>query len=250
MKTTELEVRLQQHAEHLKNSMAAPFCDGMEEYIMKKAAESKRSINFKKVIAGVAVAATFLLGSTAFASGVLTGWFSYSDKEYTTMPSEQECIQDVGYAPVLIQEFDNGYSYATGYAVNNERADEKTGLVDEFKSAMFEYEKDGDIVYFWQEKYDGLQNYGTLIDSFAGVEIYYTGYMNKIVPEDYEMTEADKEAEENGDLVFTWGSDSVQTREVKSLQWIKNGVGFNLLQTGGKLTVDELVCMAKEAIAD
>ena len=216
---------------------------------MKKTAENKRNLSVKKAVAIVAVAATFLLGSTAFASGVLTGWFSHADKEYITMPSEQECIQDVGYAPVLIQEFENGYVYSTGYAINNERADEKTGVVDEFKSAMFEYEKDGDVVYFWQEKYEGVQNYGTVIDSFAGVELYYTSYMNKIVPEDYEMTQADIEAEENGDLVFTWGSDSVQIMEVKSLQWIKEGVGFNLLQTGGNLDSSDLVAMAKEAIA-
>ena len=216
---------------------------------MKKAAESRKVINYKKAIAIIAVAATFLLGSTAFACGVLDGWFSHSDKEYYELPSEQQFVEDVGYAPVLIQEFENGYAFINGCVVDNERADSETALVEKFKSAMFEYEKDGDIVFFTQEKFDAAQSQGTLVDSFAGVDIYYFGYMNKIVPADYQMTEADKEAEEKGELVFTWGSDSVQTMEVKSLTWMRDGILYNLLQTGGELDAEELVSMAKEAIA-
>lgn len=249
MKNTGFEQRLYEHASCLKENMTAPFSNETEDFIMKKAAESKKTVNYKKVIAVVAVAACFLLGSTAFATGVLSGWFSHSEKEYAALPSEQEYLEDVGYAPVLIQEFENGYSYKTGYAVNNDRADSDTAVVESFMSGMFEYEKDGNTVSFWQEKYDGAQEYGTKVDSFAGVDLYYSSYMNKIVPEDYQMTEADEEARTKGELVFTWGSDSVQVIEVKSVQWIKDDIHFMLLQTGGELGADELCSMAKEAIA-
>lgn len=249
MKNDSFEQRLYAHAACLKDSMAAPFSNETEDFIMKKAAEGKKVINYKKLIAVVAVAACFLLGSTAFASGVLSGWFSYADKEYETLPTEQELVEDIGYAPVLIQEFENGYVYKTGYAVDNELADSETAVVEKFKSSMFEYEKDGDLVYFTQEKYDSAVNSGTVIDSFAGVDLYWKSYMNKIVPEDYQMTEADKEAEARGELVFTWGSETVQTIEVKSLQWIRNGIQYMLLQTGGNLSSDDMLAMAKEAIA-
>jgi len=249
MKNTGFEQRLYEHASCLKENMTAPFSNETEDFIMKKAAESKKTVNYKKVIAVVAVAACFLLGSTAFATGVLSGWFSHSEKEYAALPSEQEYIEDVGYAPVLIQEFENGYSYKTGYAVNNDRADSETAVVESFMSGMFEYEKDGNTLTFWQEKYEGSQAYGTKIDSYAGVDIYYSAYMNKIVPEDYQMTEADEEAQSKGELVFTWGSDNIQIVEVKSVQWIKDDIHFMLLQTGGELGADELCAMAKEAIA-
>ena len=166
------------------------------------------------------------------------------------MPSEQEYMADVGYAPVLIQEFENGYSYNTGYVVNNEHADSKTGEVEKFKSAMFEYEKNGELLYFWQEKSDSISLDGAVVDSFAGVDIYYSSYMNKIVPEDYQMTEADKEAEEKGELVFNWGSDNVQIMEVKNACWSEDGISYMLLQTGGELTENDMVSMAKEAIAN
>ena len=165
------------------------------------------------------------------------------------MPSEQEYIADVGYAPVIIQEFENGYSYKTGYVVDNEYADSKTGKVEKFKSAMFEYEKNGELLYFWQEKSDSISLNGDVVDSFAGVDIYYSRYMNKIVPEDYHMTEADKEAEAKGELVFSWGSDSVQIMEVKNACWADDGISYMLLQTGGDLTEEDLIAMAKEAMA-
>lgn len=243
------EQRLYSHAVCLKDSMAAPFSNETEEHVMKKATEGRKFISFRKTIAIAAVAATFLLGSTAFASGVLTGWFSYSEKEYASVPTEQEFVEDVGYAPVLIQEFENGYSYETGYVIDNEHADSKTAVVEKFKSAMFEYTKDGNTVYFSQDKFDSAVNSGSIVDSFAGVELYWKSYTNKIVPEDYQMTEADEQAQESGELVFTWGSDSVQTMEVKSLQWMRDGVQYMLLQMGGELGAEDMIAMAKEAIA-
>lgn len=249
MKTSEFEMQLYGHAARIKEQMAAPFENEKEGFEMKNA-DKKRIVNYKKIMSIVAVAAVFALGSTAFAGGVLSGWFSHSEKEYTSIPSEQEYIDDVGYAPVLIRSFENGYSYKTGYVVDNEHADAKTGEVEKFKSAMFEYEKDGDLLYFWQEKSDSISLNGAVVDSFAAVDIYYSSYMNKIVPEDYRMTEADKEAEEKGELVFSWGSDSVQIVEVKSLSWAKDGISYMLLQTGGKLTEAEMISMAKEAIAN
>ena len=250
MKNHDFELKMYAHAACVKENMSAPFEKETEDFIMKKAAEGKKIINYKKLIAIVAVAAVFLMGSTAFASGMLEGWFSYPDKEYESLPSEQEYIEDVGYAPVLIQDFENGYSYETGYVVNHEHADSKTGEIEKFKSAMFEYTKEGNSVYFSQEKFDAAVNTGAVVDSFAGTDLYWKSYMNKIVPEDYQMTEADKEAEARGELVFSWGSDSVQTIEVKNVSWARDGISYMLLQTGGNLTEAEMISMAKQAIAN
>lgn len=249
MNDMEFELELLRHSLILKDSMAAPFSFEMEELIMKKATENKNNLSLRKTVAIIAVAACFLLGSTAFASGVLTGWFSAAEKEYASLPSEDEYVQDIGYEPVLIEEFSNGYRYKTGYVVDNQHANSKTGQLEEFKSATFEYEKDGNLVLFSQEKFDSAVNSGSIVDSFTGIDLYYKSYINKIVPEDYQMTEADKEAEAKGELVFSWGSDRVMTMEVKSLTWIKDGIQFMLLQMDGELTAGDMAAMAKEAIA-
>ena len=50
--------------------------------------------------------------------------------------------------------------------------------------------------------------------------------------------------------VFSWGSDSVQIMEVKNACWSEDGISYMLLQTGGELTENDMVSMAKEAIAN
>jgi len=203
---------------------------------------------YKKTVLTIAVIAVFLMSSTAFSRYVSPGFSSTKDKQYPFLPTEQEYIEDVGHVPVLIQEFKNGYRYRTGYVVNNGHADRNSSQIEQFNTSIFEYEKDGDVVCFCQEMAEFATNRGAIVDSFTGVELYYKSYTNKIVPEDYQMTEADKKAEEKGDLVFTWGSDAVQIVEVKCLMWIKEDIQYSLLQTDGLLEADDMCEMAKEAL--
>lgn len=203
---------------------------------------------YKKVALIVTVLTIFFMSSTAFSRYVPAGIVSTKDKQYPYLPTEQEYVDDIGFKPVLIQEFKNGYCYRNGYVVNDGHADSKSSQIEEFNSSIFEYEKDGDLVCFCQVSAEFATNRGAIVDSFTGVELYYKSYTNKIVPEDYQMTEADKTAEEKGELIFTWGSDTVEIIEVKSLMWIKENIQYSLLQTGGLLGAKDMCEMAKEAL--
>ena len=121
--------------------------------------------------------------------------------------------------------------------------------MEKFKSFDFRYGKDDDTVYFSQEKYTSQsENYAELADEHDGVAIYYHSYENKFVPPDYEMTEEDKKAEESGELVFSYGSDEVELKTISSAMWSVDDMHYTLMQIGGKLTKEELIDMAKEAI--
>jgi len=203
----------------------------------------------RKIAVIVAIAAVFMLSTTAFAAGAFNaGWFSaYSEPFEQT--STAEFAQEEGYEPVYIQSFDNGYSYSRGYVVDNQISDAELGAVEEFKSTSFEYEKDGDIVYFSQEHSETeLNKYGSIIERYKDTDIYAYSYTNKIVPEDYVPGEAELDAEAKGELIFSYGSDSVSVMEVRSVSWTENGINFMLMQMGGKLSTDELCLMAKEII--
>ena len=242
------EKRLYEHADTMKNSVELPFDNTDGESCARELSGSRKVPVYKKIIPLVAVLIIFFMGSTAFSRYMNPGSVSMKDKVYTSLPTEQEFADDVGYAPVLIQEFKNGYRYMTGYVVNNEYSAKDSSMVEEFKSSLFEYEKDGDVVYFSQDRAEFSTNRGAIVDSFTGVELYYKSYMNKIVPENYQMTEAEKEAEAKGDLVFTWGNDSVQTMEVTCLMWIKEDIQYSLTQIDGLLDAEDMCEMAKEAI--
>ena len=89
---------------------------------------------------------------------------------------------------------------------------------------------------------------GSVAKTVGDTDIYYYSYTNKVVPADYELTDADKAAKANGDLVFSYGSAEVELNEIQSATLVKDGMQYQLLQINGKLSGDELVKMAEELV--
>ena len=244
--------------QELKNAMnRIQISDEMQNRIsekIKKVSYRKEDhyMKSKKKIPLIAIAAALALGITVFAaSGIVTNWFSSSSAkpEYKSLPSAEQVKSDIGYEAVLIDTFKNGYTFKSGSVVNNNLADEKGNSVEKFKSVSFEYENNGDRVIFSQDKFNAeLGTEGEIISTVSGTDIYYFSYTNKIVPPDYKLTDNDKKAEENGDLVFSYGSSKVEICEVQSVTWKNDGVQYQLLQIDGKLSAHDLADMAEEII--
>ncbi len=214
--------------------------------------KEKYNMKFKKKLAVIALAATMILGTAAFASsGIIASWNGSSSAipDYRTLPTVEECIDDVGYAPVLIQSFENGYEYESGSIVKNDLRDESGNSVEKFKSFSFRYKKGGDEVDLSVDKYSSeMDNSGEVIANINGIDIYYNSYMNKLVPGNYEQTEEDKRAEEAGELVFSYGMDDISISRVQGLSWSVDDVHYNFTQIDGELSADDLVQMANEII--
>ena len=206
----------------------------------------------KKKIALIAIAATLVMGITVFAaSGLVTSWFSSSSgiPDYDSLPSAEQVKKDIGRDAVLIESFENGYTFDNGSIINNNLTDENKNSVEKFKSVMFRYEKDGDMVNFSQDKYDSnMETVGSVVATVNGVDVLYHSYTNKLVPSDYKMTDEDKKAEANGELVFSYGSSKVEIKEVQSVLWAEDGIHYSLMQIDGKLSDEDLAEMAKEII--
>lgn len=213
----------------------------------------KSNTRSKKKISVIAAVAVLALGTTVFAaSGIISNWYSSSssDSEYKSLPTAQQVKKDIGYDAVLISEFENGYAFKDGSIVNNDLADEDGNSVEKFKSVSFDYEKNGDTVIFSQDKFNSkIDMDGNVIKTVDGTDIYYYSYTNKIVPADYKMTDEDKKAEADGELVFSSGSSDVQISEVQSVTWVKDNIQYQLMQMDGALSRDELTEMAEEVIS-
>ena len=211
-----------------------------------------RPLKSNKRIALIAVAATLVMGITVFAaSGIISQWFSSSSSipDYKTLPTADQVAKDIGYEAVTIDEFANGYKFDNGSIVDNTLTDETGNVTEKFKSVSFRYEKDGDEVIFSQDKFNSaVETSGEVITSVDGVDVYYFNYTNKLVPPDYKLTDEDKKAEANGELVFSYGSSKVEINEVQSVSWEKDGMYYQLMQIDGKLSADALADMAAEVI--
>ena len=217
-------------------------------YMERKFSNMKR----RKKFAIIAAAAVLAVGATVFAgSGVIKSWNSSSSSiaNYKSLPTASQCIKDIGYEPVLIDSFSNGYSFNEGSIVNNALKNENNNTVESFKSVSFRYEKDGDEVRLSQDKFNSaIEHSGESISGLNGTEVYYGCYEYKFVPPDYEMTEEDKAAEENGELIFSWGTDKVELHTIKSISWNDEDLYFNLMQMDGNLSKEDMAEMANEII--
>ena len=81
----------------------------------------------KKKTACIALAATLALSVTAFAAnGLVSNWFSSSSSfaDYKTLPTAQQVKKDIGYTPILIDNFANGYAFQDGNIISNNLTDE------------------------------------------------------------------------------------------------------------------------------
>lgn len=227
--------------------------DMVNSKIASAAVERKsNTMKSKKKISLIAIAATLALGITVFAvSGNISNWYGSSSSipEYKTLPTEQQCMEDIGYTPTLIDTFENGYSFKDGSIVNNNLTDESNNSVEKFKSVMFRYGKGGDKVFFSQDKYNSIiEPSGGVIATIDGIDVYYFNYTNKLVPPGYKFTDEDKKAEANGELVFSYGSSKVEINEVQSVSWTVDDMHYELMQIDGKLSANELADMAAEVI--
>ncbi len=206
----------------------------------------------KKKILLIAAAAALVLGGTVFAAnGIVSNWFSTASSapDYKSLPTMKQVTRDIGYEPVLVEGFENGYVFKDGHIVRNNLADESGNSVEKFKSVSFDYEKDNDEVIFTQDKFNSeMEPQGDAVKAVNGIDVYYYSYANKTVPADYELTEEDKAAEASGELVFSYGAPDVKIQNVQFVTWVKNGTMCQLLQIDGKLTEDELVKMAEEIL--
>ena len=127
--------------------------------------------------------------------------------------------------------------------------DDAGNIAERFKSLDFTYEKSGDEVYLSQERYKThVDSQGQIVGKIKGKDLYYYSYRNKFVPGDYELTEEDKQAEESGELVFSYGTDEVEIMTVQTLSWSDGDMHYSLMQMDGKLSREELIRMAEEII--
>ena len=118
---------------------------------------------------------------------------SASRADYTSLPTLEQVTKDIGYRPVLIDTFENGYCFKKGNIIKNSFKDDNANVIEKFKSVSFDYQKNGDVVSFEQQKFNSkLIPSGDIIATVNGTNLYYVHYINKVVSDDYELTEQDK----------------------------------------------------------
>ncbi len=240
--------------------ICAPYVD--TDVIKEKVTKSissvscERKVTFmksKKKIIVLAAAAVMLLSITAYAaSTIITTWYSSASPKdrLSSLPTSNETMDELGYTPDLIEKFSNGYSFDGASYKNNALSDENGKIAEKFKSLSVSYTKGDERVYFSADKFiSTVDESGELYKSINGIDFYAHSFNNKIVPSDYEMTAEDKKAEAEGRVYFNEdGIDHFEDHFINSVTWKKDGIQYNLMQSNGTLSIDDLINMATEII--
>lgn len=234
----------------------------ISEEMQKRILQSSKNMNYrkgdinmksKKKFILIAVAATFILGITVFASsGIITSISSHSSSipDYTSLPTSQQMIEDIGYSAPLIETFENGYTFKDCSIVKNALKDDSNNTVEKFKSLSLRYKKGENTVDLSMEKFNSeMPQTDSPVAKNGDTDIYANSFVHKIVPENYVKTDEELAAESRGELAFAYdGENHIVESNFKSVSWKKDDISYNLMQQNGELSVDELIEMANEII--
>ena len=235
--------------------------DAAKERIMARSllcAERKETppMSGKKIRRTVVLIAAVMMLLTVSAyglNGTVASWGTARSSYYysfDSLPSPEKLEKELGYLPAITAAFENGYTLRNGSISYGAFFDEDYNELERYKEMSVTYEKDGDKLIYGVKKFNTPMDAtgGDVIAVVDGVPVKYSAYTNKLVPEDYRMTDEDKAAQESGALIFSWGSDSVEIVRVQGVNWEQDGVFCGFTQIDGRLAPEELAAMAAELI--
>jgi len=222
-----------------------------DDLILEASGAVKKSNRIRLTALVLAAALAVLTSLTALAAGVVLSRRNshvYHKPQYTSLPSADTLMRDIGIAPRLPERFSNGYAFSQGNIAQNEDYAEDGVLFESYQALSCYYKKDGERIYLSVD----AAAMGTQIEDdktaavYRGSEIKYTDYLNKFVPPGYQLTE-DEKSGACGYLI-TYGSAEIELRRVQLLGWEYGGLNYDLCAIDSSLDKEALVQMAKEII--
>ena len=249
--------------DYIKTMRAMHMPDDMRTRILHRMAqENTKEVPIsmfkhkKKRMAATVIAATVVVGGSAFAFGgtaisqIIATCSASAD--YTSLPTAQQCQRDAGFTPALLQSFDNGFAFKDGVIVHNQEQNEDGQTVNKYASLEFDYQKGDETVSLMQDSGAAQEKEtGRCAAQKDGVSYYETTKTEKYVSDSYQMTEQDRKEEASGQVEFNVGpsDNGVETVQYHGINWTAGGVHYNLYQMNGSLTTAQMLEMAQQITA-
>lgn len=249
--------------DYIKTMRAMHMPDEMRARIAQRMAQENghkevpiSMFKHKKRMAAAVIAATVVVGGSAFAFGgtaisqIIATCSASAD--YTSLPSAQQCQRDAGFTPALLQSFYNGFAFKDGVIVHNQEQNEDGQTVNKYASLEFDYQKGDETVSLMQDSGAAQEKEtGRCAAQKDGVSYYETTKTEKYVSDSYQMTEQDRKEEASGQVEFNVGpsDNGVETVQYHGINWTAGGVHYNLYQMNGSLTTAQMLEMAQQITA-
>lgn len=222
------------------------------KFALHNAPEKPRRLWSKRFAAIAAVAAIVVTG--AFAAGGLGGVFSrgWSDQRLS-LEQTQSHLSDAG-AALTLPDTIGGYTFSYGSDVDT-TAQNDMGETEKIAEVDATYTKDGVNLNLSAHKSytvfseDEMKNPVPAVTAEVnGVTLTYRDAHYRFVPPDYEESEEEKQQEQDGSLVISYGSDEVEDKTFQSVLWEQDGATYLLSGFDTGLDAQAMFDLAAELV--
>lgn len=243
MKRDELDAMIQhameKQTEHLH---ANPM---MLERIKREAAsrERKERISMKLFTAKriAAVAVVCFASVTCYAAVHFSGIEAQTTVDITSYAQLEKAEEKVGFDMKTVESFSNGFTFVNGGTGEIYGQDENgNNIGDPYALMTLSYEKEGKTLVVTAQDGDPYAD--------AGQEVSegYSSHLYKFVPEGYELTAEDKEKEESGELIISYGTDEVMESVMEVYSWKDGDLFYSMTADNCDLGEETMAQMAQE----
>ena len=177
---------------------------------------------------------------------------AYAAKHYESYSDVDRAIAQVGLEVSVPEEFENGFRFQgvdVGQTIGKDARDEKV-LTYRQLSVSYENPQGQELTLLIRadmkevSETESIPSISRTVDTIAAR--YYLDHY-KFVPGDYKLSEAEEEWAKQPNNYVTYGSDTVQERDVAFLCWTEDGICYSLLDQN-ILNPDTLFAMAGDLI--
>ena len=221
----------------------------------------ERTVHMKKRIITFVLAAVLMLalGISAYAVWGTPRWTATHDMEntgdYTSLADLSKVEKITGYDICLTDSFSNGFAFSKMHVGGEAVYDENYNVLKEYYGVYATYKnpEGSEFLLSLSPVLDlpgsqGPRPGGTgCIIGDTEVRIYRDHY--KFVPEDYEKTDEDIEAEAGGNFFISFGADDAEEKDVVSADFILKDVTYSFyFDNAAEVSDDMIIRMVSELI--
>ena len=219
--------------------------------------ENQNMINKKRTFyIFLAAALICLMSITAYAADLLNiqSYFSGSSKIYDEYSDIGHALAQVGLHAEIPEVFTNGFRFHSAEVQDVNAMDENGEQVLTFKELIVYYkDEQGQMLALrLREDLEELpkdDRAPASTKTVGAVELKFYQDIYRFVPEDYQLSQEEKEWANQPGHYVSYGADEVQEKIASFLFWTENGINYSLMNLGfDAFEADTLFMMAEEMI--
>ena len=230
----------------LKQALYQPIND--KDITVKVKENKMKLLSARKIVAAVAVVC-ILGGTGAFAAGHISQLISGEEKVYKQYTQMESVQKKAGFDVKSVESFGDGFKFKEASIINTKKADDDGNVLGSYKEIGIYYQNQShgqvSLYMFEEENYMAGESKHLETKNINGVEVEVQKQKYKFVPTDYKLTAEDKEAQKDGSIEISYGTDKVEEEEIGFVTWSQDNIIYEIVVTLGDTTMEDAFALCK-----